>query len=111
MMKEVGKLGQVLGKRGLMPNPKTRTVTNDIKQAVEELKKGRTEFRADKTRIIHLGIGKVSMGDEKIIENCRALYESVLQKRPPDLKGEYIRSVYLCSTMGPGIQIDHKQIA
>ncbi len=111
MMKEVGKLGQVLGKRGLMPNPKTRTVTNDIKQAVEELKKGRTEFRADKTRIIHLGIGKVSMGDEKIIENCRALYESVLQKRPPDLKGEYIRSVYLCSTMGPGIKIDHKQIA
>ncbi len=111
MMKDVGKLGPILGKRGLMPNPKTRTVTNDIKQAIEELKKGRTEFRADKTRIIHLGIGKLSMDDEKILDNCKALYESVLQKRPSDLKGEYIKSVYLSSSMGPGIKIDHKEIA
>jgi len=111
MMKDVGKLGPILGKRGLMPNPKTRTVTNDITQAIEELKKGRTEFRADKTRIIHLGIGKLSMDDEKILDNCKALYESVLQKRPSDLKGEYIKSVYLSSSMGPGIKIDHKEIA
>jgi large subunit ribosomal protein L1 len=111
MMKDVGKLGPILGKRGLMPNPKTRTVTNDIKQAIEELKKGRTEFRADKTRIIHLGIGKLSMDDEKILDNCKALYESVLQKRPSDLKGEYIKSVYLSSSMGTGIKIDHKEIA
>jgi large subunit ribosomal protein L1 len=111
MMKEVGKIGQLLGKRGLMPNPKTQTVTNDIKAAVEELKKGRVEFRADKTNVVHLGIGKISMDDNALIENSKALYEGVLQKRPTDLKGEYIRSVYLTTTMGPGIKIDHKQIA
>lgn len=111
MMKEVGKIGQFLGKRGLMPNPKTQTVTNNIKTAVEELRKGRVEFRADKTRIIHLGVGKLSMEDVQIVENCRTLYESVLHKRPSDLKGEYIKSVYLSSTMGPGIKIDHKAIA
>jgi large subunit ribosomal protein L1 len=111
LMKEVGKIGQLLGKRGLMPNPKTQTVTNDIKTAVEQLRKGRVEFRADKTRIIHLGVGKLSMAQEHIVENCRTLYESVLHKRPADLKGEYIKSVYLSSTMGPGIKIDHKAIA
>lgn len=111
MMKDVGKIGQFLGKRGLMPNPKTQTVTMDIKRTVGELKKGRIEFRADKTKIVHLGIGKLSMEEDKITENAKALYESVLQKRPVDLKGEYIKSVYLSSTMGPGIKIDHKQIA
>ena len=111
MMKEVGKIGQLLGKRGLMPNPKTQTVTNDIKVAVQELKKGRVEFRADKTRVVHLGIGKLSMDETALVENCNALYESVLSKRPADLKGDYIRSVYLTTTMGPGIRIDHKQIA
>ena len=111
MMKEVGKIGQLLGKRGLMPNPKTQTVTNNIKEAVEELKKGRVEFRADKTNVVHLGIGKLSMDDKALIENSRALYEGILQKRPADLKGEYIRSMYLTTTMGPGVRIDHKQIA
>lgn len=111
MMKEVGKIGQLLGKRGLMPNPKTQTVTNDIKTAVAELRKGRVEFRADKTRIVHLGVGKLSMEDGMLVENCKALYESVLHKRPSDLKGEYIQSVFLSSSMGPGIKIDHKAIA
>lgn len=111
MMKEVGKIGQILGPRGLMPNPKAGTVTNNIKETVEELKKGRVEFRADKTGIIHLGVGKISMDPYSIAENCRTLYEEVLHKRPADLKGEYIRSVYLSSTMSPGVRIDHKQIA
>jgi large subunit ribosomal protein L1 len=111
MMKEVGKIGQLLGTRGLMPNPKTQTVTNDIRTTVEELKKGRVEFRADKTRIVHLGIGKLSMDTEALEENCRALFSNVLMKRPQDLKGEYIKSVYLSSTMSPGVKIDYKQIA
>ena len=111
MMKEVGKLGQLLGKRGLMPNPKAHTVTNAIKDTVKELKRGRVEFRADKTKIIHLGIGKISMDDNALIENCTALYETVMQKRPADLKGEFIKSVYIASTMSPGIKIDHKKIA
>ena len=111
MMKEVGKIGQLLGKRGLMPNPKAHTVTNAIKETVKELKKGRVEFRADKTRIIHLGIGKISMDSKAIIENLVTLYETVLQKRPADLKGEFIKSVYIASTMSPGIKVDHKKIA
>ncbi len=108
MMREVGKLGPALGKRGLMPNPKTHTVTNDIKAAVRELKKGRVEFRADKTNVVHLGVGKCSMEESALVDNCRALFESVMAKRPSDLKGEYIRSVYLSATMGPGIKIDYK---
>lgn len=111
MMKDVGKLGPILGRRGLMPNPKTQTVTNNIKGIVKELKRGRIEFRADKTKIIHLGVGKLSMEDEKIAENCRVLYETVLHKRPSDIKGEFIKSVYLSSTMSPGLKIDHKMIA
>ena len=111
MMKSVGKIGQLLGKRGLMPNPKTGTVTNDIKKTVGELKKGRIEFRADKTGIIHLGIGKMSMEDNALVENIKALYEGILHKRPSDLKGEYIKSVYVSATMSPGIKIDYKQIA
>lgn len=111
MMKSVGKVGQLLGKRGLMPNPKTQTVTNDIKGAVEELKKGRVEFRADKTKIVHLGIGKCSMDGQAIVENFRALYEGILHKRPQDLKGEYIKSIHLSTSMGPSLGIDYKQIA
>jgi large subunit ribosomal protein L1 len=110
MMKDVGKIGQLLGKRGLMPNPKTHTVTSDIIGTVEELKKGRVEFRADKTRIVHLVVGKLSMEDNALVENCKALYDGVLNKRPADLKGEYIKSIYLSSTMGPGIKIDHRKI-
>jgi large subunit ribosomal protein L1 len=109
MMKDVGKLGQVLGRRGLMPNPKTKTVTFDVKGAVEELKKGRVEFKADKSGVVHMAIGKVSMDAEKILENARLLLQEVLRKRPADLKGEYIRSIALSSTMGPGVLVNAKE--
>jgi large subunit ribosomal protein L1 len=109
MMKDVGKLGQVLGRRGLMPNPKTKTVTFDVKGAVEELKKGRVEFKADKSGVVHMAIGKVSMDAEKILENARLLLQEVLRKRPADLKGEYIRSIALSSTMGPGVSVNAKE--
>jgi large subunit ribosomal protein L1 len=109
MMKDVGKLGQVLGRRGLMPNPKTKTVTFDVKGAVEELKKGRVEFKADKSGVVHMAIGKVSMEAEKIVENARLLLLEVLRKRPADLKGEYIHSIAMSSTMGPGVRINAKE--
>ncbi len=105
IMKEVGKLGPVLGRRGLMPNPKTKTVTLDIKGAVKELKKGRIEFRADKTGVVHLPIGKVSMDNAKIGENARHFIREVERKRPSDVKGEYIKTIALSSTMGPGVMI------
>ena len=109
MMKDVGKLGQVLGRRGLMPNPKTKTVTFDVKGAVEELKKGRIEFKADKSGVVHMAVGKVSMDAEKIVENARLLLQEVIRKRPADLKGEYVRSIALSSTMGPGVLVDAKE--
>jgi large subunit ribosomal protein L1 len=109
MMKEVGKLGQVLGRRGLMPNPKTKTVTFDVKGAVEELRKGRVEFKADKSGVVHMAVGKVSMDAEKIADNARLLIQEVIRKRPADLKGEYIRSIALSSTMGPGILVNTKE--
>ncbi len=105
MMKDVGKLGMVLGRRGLMPNPKTGTVTFDVKAAIAELKKGRTEFRADKTNIIHLSVGKVSMDAEKISANVKTLLAEVLRKRPSDVKGEFVESVYLASTMSPSVKV------
>ena len=111
MMKDVGKLGPVLGKRGLMPNPKTGTVTQDIKGAIAELKKGRVEFRADKAGIIHIGIGKVSMDKAKIKENIMALYEEVLKRRPADLKGEYVDTFYISATMSPAVKINTKSMA
>lgn len=110
MMKEVGKLGPVLGRRGLMPNPKTGTVTADIKGAVAELKKGRVEFRANKEGILNMSIGKKSMSSDKINENFKALYDEVLRKKPSDLKGEYISSVHISSTMSPSVKINHKAI-
>ncbi|HPP03292.1 MAG TPA: 50S ribosomal protein L1 [Spirochaetota bacterium] len=110
MMKDVGKLGPILGKRGLMPNPKTGTVTNDIKGAIGELKKGRVEFRADKAGIVHLGVGKISMSNDKLKENIVTLFEEVLRKKSSDLKGEYVSSMYISSTMSPGIKINHKLI-
>jgi large subunit ribosomal protein L1 len=105
MMKDVGKLGQILGRRGLMPNPKTRTVTFELTDTIAELKKGRVEFRADKAGVIHLPIGKVSMGKDQILENIRAVLTEVERKRPDDVKGEFIRSIALSSTMGPGIRV------
>ncbi len=111
MMKDVGKLGPILGRRGLMPNPKTKTVTFDVKGAIGELKKGRVEFRADKTGVVHLPIGKVSMEKEKLLENARTFMQEVSRRRPSDVKGEFISSVALSSTMGPGIRVNPKEKA
>lgn len=108
MMKDVGKLGMVLGRRGLMPNPKTGTVTFDLKSALNELKKGRVEFRVDKTGVIHLAIGKVSMDSEKIAENVRAFMTELKRKKPSDAKGDFVMSVSLSSTMGPGVWVAMK---
>ena len=108
MMKEVGKLGPILGRRGLMPNPKTQTVTNDIKGALAELSKGRVEFRSDKTGVVHLAVGKVSMDADKITENAVAIISEILRKKPADAKGDYVVSIALSSTMGPGVRVDVK---
>jgi large subunit ribosomal protein L1 len=105
MMKDVGKLGMVLGRKGLMPNPKTGTVTFDLKAAVAELRKGRTEFRTDKSGIIHLAIGKVSMESAQVTENLTVLIEEIGRKRPSDAKGDFMGSVFLTSTMGPGVRV------
>ena len=105
MMKDVGKLGMVLGRKGLMPNPKTGTVTFDLKGALSELKKGRTEFRADKTGVVHLAVGKVSMESEKIAENIKTVVSEIKRKRPVDAKGDFIRTVSVSSTMGPGVWV------
>jgi len=108
MMKDVGKLGMVLGRKGLMPNPKTGTVSFDIKGTLAELKKGRVEFRADKTGVMHLAVGKVSMEPEKVAENVNAVMTEVKRKRPIDVKGEFIQTVSVASTMGPGVWVDFK---
>lgn len=107
MMKDVGRLGMVLGRKGLMPNPKTGTVTNDIAGAISELKKGRTEFRADKTGVIHLAIGKVSMDASKIAENAVAFLTELDRKKPQDAKQDFVKSVSMSSTMGPGVWVNY----
>jgi large subunit ribosomal protein L1 len=106
MMKSVGRLGKVLGPRGLMPNPKTGTVTFDVGRAVREIKSGKVEYRVDKTAIIHAPIGKVSFGPEKLLDNVKVLIESVLKAKPAASKGRYVRSIALSSTMGPGVRVD-----
>jgi len=105
MMKDVGKLGPILGRRGLMPNPKTGTVTNDLAAAIKELKAGRIEFRADKTGVVHLPVGKVSMEPAKVNENVQTFMGELERRRPADLKGDFIKSVAVSSTMGPGVKI------
>jgi large subunit ribosomal protein L1 len=105
MMKDVGKLGMVLGRKGLMPNPKTGTVTFDLKAALAELKKGRVEFRVDKTGVIHLPIGKTSMEAAKIAENVHAVMTEIKRKKPADAKGDFIESVSISSSMGPGVWV------
>ncbi|GHT65001.1 50S ribosomal protein L1 [Spirochaetia bacterium] len=105
MMKDVGKLGMVLGRKGLMPNPKTGTVTFDLKGALSELKKGRTEFRADKTGVVHLAVGKVSMAPEQIAENVNTVVTEIKRKRPADAKGDFIQTVSVASSMGPGVWV------
>src|SRR4249920_1432381 len=106
MMRSVGKLGKVLGPRGLMPNPKTGTVTNDVAKAIQEIKAGKVEFRVDKNGVVHAPCGKVSFGDSKLTENILALAESVMKAKPPAAKGKYVKSVTISSTMGPGVRVD-----
>lgn len=106
MMAEVGKLGQTLGPRGLMPNPKSGTVTADVSKAVAELKAGKIEFRVDKEGIIHVGIGKLSFDADKIIENFNAFMGAIVKAKPNSLKGVYIKKVSISSTMGPGLRLD-----
>jgi large subunit ribosomal protein L1 len=106
MMKSVGKLGKLLGPRGLMPNPKTGTVTLDVTRAVKEVKAGKVEFRVDKTGIIHCPVGKVSFAAEKLADNAQTLIASVLKAKPASAKGRYVRSIVVSSTMGPGVTID-----
>lgn len=105
MMKDVGKIGMILGRRGLMPNPKTQTVTTDITGAVAQLKKGRTEFRADKTGVINISVGKVSMDPALVVENINVFMSELVKRKPSDLKGDFIKSRAISSTMGPGIKI------
>jgi len=106
MMRVVGRLGKVLGPRGLMPNPKAGTVTTDVAKAVQEIKAGKVEFRVDKTGIIHAPVGKLSFGTDQLRENAEALIGAVLKAKPSAAKGKYVRGVSVSSTMGPGIQVD-----
>src|SRR5256714_6493382 len=106
MMKSVGRLGKVLGPRGLMPNPKTGTVTFDVAKAVQEVKAGKVEFRTDKTGLVHVPVGKISFTADKLVDNASTVISSVIKARPVAAKGKYLRGVYISSTMGPGIQLD-----
>ncbi len=110
MMGTVGRIGKILGPRGLMPNPKTGTVTLDIARAVKEIKAGKLEFRVDKAGIIHLPIGKASFGADKLLDNARAVLVSILRAKPASAKGNYVRGVTLSTTMGPGVKIDLSQV-
>lgn len=109
MMKDVGRLGPILGRRGLMPNPKTQTVTMDITGALEQLRQGRVEFRSDKTGVVHLAVGKVSMESEKIRENLNLVVGEVEKRRPAETKGAFVKSVALSSTMGPGVKVQRTE--
>ncbi|MBL8233100.1 MAG: 50S ribosomal protein L1 [Bryobacterales bacterium] len=106
MMRSVGRLGKILGPRGLMPNPKTGTVTADVVKAVQEVKAGKVEFRVDKTGVIHAPVGKVSFATDKLLENASTLIGAVVRAKPAAAKGKYVKSLTLCSTMGPGVHID-----
>src|SRR5216110_3955124 len=110
MMRSVGKLGKVLGPRGLMPNPKTGTVTFDVAKAIQEIKAGKVEFRVDKAGIIHAPVGKASFAAESLIANAHALVDSIVKAKPAAAKGKYLKSVTLSSTMGPGVRIDTTHI-
>ena len=111
MMAEVGKLGKILGPRGLMPNPKTGTVTTDIAKAVTEMKAGKIEFRVEKNGIIHNSIGKVSFPKENLIENARVFIDAILKAKPQAAKGTYVKKITITSTMGPGIKLDKSSIS
>lgn len=106
MMGVVGRLGKVLGPKGLMPNPKSGTVTMDLEKALQEIKAGKVEYRLDKTNIIHTPVGKVSFGEEKLEQNLNALLDAVIKAKPPTSKGQYLKSITVTSTMGPGVKIN-----
>ena len=108
MMGVVGRLGKVLGPKGLMPNPKSGTVTMDVTKAISEIKSGKVEYRLDKTNIIHLGFGKVSFGAEKLLENYEVVMDAIIKAKPAAAKGEYIKSVAIATTMGPSVYINQK---
>jgi large subunit ribosomal protein L1 len=110
VMAKIGKLGRVLGPRGLMPNPKTGTVTMEIGKAVEDVKKGKIDFKVDKYGIIHAGVGRVSFEPEKLVDNVNELVQTIIKLKPTAAKGTYVKSIYLSSTMSPGIEIDPKSI-
>ena len=111
MMGVVGRLGRVLGPKGLMPNPKSGTVTFDVAKAIDEIKAGKVEYRLDKTNILHVPVGKVSFGGEKLAENFAALMDAIVKAKPAAAKGQYLRSVTVASTMGPGVKINPAKIA
>ena len=110
MMGVVGRIGKLLGPKGLMPNPKSGTVTMDVVKAIQDVKAGKVEYRLDKSAIIHCPIGKASFGKEKLVENYTALYEAIVKAKPAAAKGQYIKSVNLASTMGPGVKVAHKTL-
>ena len=110
MMSVVGRLGKLLGPKGLMPNPKSGTVTMDVAKAIAETKAGKVEYRLDKTNIIHVPIGKVSFGPDKLVENFDALAQAIIKAKPAAAKGQYMRSVVVATTMGPGVKINPQKI-
>jgi large subunit ribosomal protein L1 len=110
MMRSVGKLGKVLGPKGLMPNPKTGTVTVDVTKAVQEIKAGKVEFRVDKAGVVHAPIGKISFAADRLIANAHALMENIVKAKPAAAKGRYLKNVTMSSTMGPGVLIDTSHV-
>ena len=106
MMGVVGRLGRVLGPKGLMPNPKSGTVTFDVAKAIDEIKAGKVEYRLDKTNIIHVPVGKASFGQEKLFNNFKVLMEAIIKAKPSAAKGQYLRSVTVASSMGPGVRVN-----
>ncbi len=110
IMAKIGKLGRILGPRGLMPNPKTGTVTMEIGKAVEDVKKGKIDFKVDKYGIIHAGVGRVSFSPEQLVENANELVQTIIKLKPAAAKGTYVKSIYLSSSMSPGIEVDPKSI-
>ena len=110
-MSELGKLGKILGPKGLMPKPKSGTVTQDVAQAVKEIKAGKIEFRVDKTGIVHSSVGKLNFESDKLVENAKAFINTIIKMKPSSAKGQYVKSLYLSSTMGPGLRISKEEYA
>ena len=110
-MAELGKLGRVLGPRGLMPNPKSGTVTKDVANAVKEVKAGKIDFRVDKTGIVHVSVGKLNFADNQLVDNTLAFVNTIIKLKPAAAKGQYVKSLFLSSTMGPGLQISKDEVA